>query len=1298
MSKLILFFKSHPFVLSLVIGVVSVSTAVTAVLLPGPQGEPGKEVEFRVTNESIEYRYEGDTEYSSLIDLSQLRGPIGENGKQVIFDINDTHIIWRYSDQNTWINLILLDSLKGLTGRNGTSVELDATSTHIVWKYEDDQTWTNLIDLSLLKGQDGNDGRDVEFQTSETHLQWRYIGETSWNNLIALSLLTGANGVDGIDGVDGTNGVDGINGTDGREVEFQTSDTHLQWRYVEDVSWNDLIALSLLTGADGVDGTNGTNGTDGVDGINGTDGREVEFQTNLTHIQWRFVGDETWINLVALSLITGQDGTNGIDGREVEFQSSSTHLQWRYEGETSWNDLFLLSSLTGDNGISVSNVTTLTTAVSSQILYSFNPSNDYETNLVMDPDLNVLIQVPYEVNDPFNPNLTIIYSGYGDDSLGNSPLTGNYPGYEFYFLDGTTTTDFYFDTVYYSNELLNDVEVRITYDLNYEVWFNDARLNENYVTDVYDERHIIYVDQDVAFANNSIKVPAGSTNVLVEMIVIGDIKNDIDLGYYLLDVQPLESLYPLNFAYGGKIDPDTYDINLVADFDDPTDNTFYYMLATKDGILFNGQDTVTGTLESLGIGTGTYTFTSFDNDGQPSILTIDGILTETIYVYAVITTDDTFNRIDFRDSISTNRYFRIRERQFNPITFETSFLVFELSDSTSIEIPFDELFENTNNLDDFYFDIHQQIIFEIDRKISFIPIYDLEDFQNIELCSSCNYILMDDIFFNNDFVPISLFSGTLDGNDYTLRGFSSMPSTISTNYGIFRILSDATIRNINIDTTTFTAENESGLLAGRANRRVDLMNLSITIGTTDLSNQSGLLVGDINENSHVVASNIKIKITISSSLSYSGLLFGSTNGGNLDLQDIEIEALLVKSKDIFGSGAIIGEAMGSEIDLSNISLNIKAFEIESSNVGGLIGKLINSTLTLTSLYSDITMTQDLSNSPAQNASNIGGLIGESETSEIYMDNIHLGFYDPMQLYGFESHVGGLIGFLNNSTLFLNDADARIGFGDINHSIGGFFGEINNSEVSIVNAFVYVGMYDITSKIGGVIGVFNQSAFAILESTISGSIGFNLGNSNALIVGGIIGDILYTNNNSALFFADVTSNVEIRGESFLGGFIGRARGTEYNVSSNTYSYNGVSSSNSLDIGFIRTLSQAKIEGTGVIIGGYIGEISGGEIDFENTTSSSIIIGGQIIGGFIGGLSNTNSEFRYARTYGVLNGNSAGGFIGTILGTSRVRFDTSVSDLLYGVGISNGDLYSFAEANSQITIINTKQDTEEFSDNT
>lgn len=51
----------------------------------------------------------------------------------------------------------------------------------------------------------------------------------------------------------------------------------------------------------------------------------------------------------------GQDGTDGIDGREVEFQSNSTHVQWRYKGESSWNNLISISAITGKSGVDGSN-------------------------------------------------------------------------------------------------------------------------------------------------------------------------------------------------------------------------------------------------------------------------------------------------------------------------------------------------------------------------------------------------------------------------------------------------------------------------------------------------------------------------------------------------------------------------------------------------------------------------------------------------------------------------------------------------------------------------------------------------------------------------------------------------------------------------------------------------------------------------------------------------------------------------------------------------------------------------------
>jgi len=43
-------------------------------------------------------------------------------------------------------------------------------------------------------GTDGADGREIELQTSDTHIQWRYVGDTLWTNLVALADLKGEPG------------------------------------------------------------------------------------------------------------------------------------------------------------------------------------------------------------------------------------------------------------------------------------------------------------------------------------------------------------------------------------------------------------------------------------------------------------------------------------------------------------------------------------------------------------------------------------------------------------------------------------------------------------------------------------------------------------------------------------------------------------------------------------------------------------------------------------------------------------------------------------------------------------------------------------------------------------------------------------------------------------------------------------------------------------------------------------------------------------------------------------------------
>ena len=83
------------------------------------------------------------------------------------------------------------------------------------------------------------------------------------------------------------------------------------------------------------------NGTDGIDGI---DGREVELQTTSTYIQWRYVGDTLWTNLIALSSLEGQDG------RPVEIQSDGEYIQWRLVGDATWIDIIPIADLKGADG------------------------------------------------------------------------------------------------------------------------------------------------------------------------------------------------------------------------------------------------------------------------------------------------------------------------------------------------------------------------------------------------------------------------------------------------------------------------------------------------------------------------------------------------------------------------------------------------------------------------------------------------------------------------------------------------------------------------------------------------------------------------------------------------------------------------------------------------------------------------------------------------------------------------------------------------------------------------------------
>lgn len=109
-------------------------------------------------------------------------------------------------------------------------------------------------------GIPGQDGREIELRKGETHIEWSYVGEDNWKQLVSIEELKGQKGQDGQKGADGTPGRDGQDGANGKEIELRKGENHIEWRYVEEESWKQLIALEDLKGQDGIPGINGQDG------------------------------------------------------------------------------------------------------------------------------------------------------------------------------------------------------------------------------------------------------------------------------------------------------------------------------------------------------------------------------------------------------------------------------------------------------------------------------------------------------------------------------------------------------------------------------------------------------------------------------------------------------------------------------------------------------------------------------------------------------------------------------------------------------------------------------------------------------------------------------------------------------------------------------------------------------------------------------------------------------------------------------------------------------------------------------
>ena len=161
-------------------------------------------------------------------------------------------------------------------------------------------------------GIPGQDGREIELRKGETHIEWNYVGEDNWKQLVSLEELKGPKGQDGQKGADGTPGRDGQDG-ESPTLEIGNVSTlepgSRATASVRLISENRYaIDLGIPRGAKGQDGTGGGSGSV----VNPT--LEIGSVTSGEVASAEIVGDSPnyTINLVLPKGLPGERGNDGV--------------------------------------------------------------------------------------------------------------------------------------------------------------------------------------------------------------------------------------------------------------------------------------------------------------------------------------------------------------------------------------------------------------------------------------------------------------------------------------------------------------------------------------------------------------------------------------------------------------------------------------------------------------------------------------------------------------------------------------------------------------------------------------------------------------------------------------------------------------------------------------------------------------------------------------------------------------------------------------------------------------------------
>jgi hypothetical protein len=368
---------------------------------------------------------------------------------------------------------------------------------------------------------------------------------------------------------------------------------------------------------------------------------------------------------------------------------------------------------------------------------------------------------------------------------------------------------------------------------------------------------------------------------------------------------------------------------------------------------------------------------------------------------------------------------------------------------------------------------------------------------------SRKYILVNNIdltsksIFTTSFTNLGLiaaqFEGELNGNGYQISNLSiSNPSSNSANnrFGLFKSISGASIKNLNINNFNITGNYNIGAIAGEAFGNNVFENItgsditlhSFRVGDSGDGSLMGGLVGRLNLEASMNVSNVNLVMNMTSGSRYLGGLIGQTaSNTNVTLNGIEIKGYIQGSSVI---GSLIGNALGNVHSVNNV-IN-RANIIGGDAIGGFFGSSNPSNLKMVNVGQFGTITSDKT---------AGGFIGQfTGQNLIISESFNTGTVSAI------GNSGGLIGYLRaNSSEITNSYNIAtsisggvIESGNTNPDtgVGGLIGRFDDGVITMANIYISSIVTPSGTRAGNVIGFIFISDTTSIINYSGGSVIYN----------------------------------------------------------------------------------------------------------------------------------------------------------------------------------------------------------------